>query len=89
MSDRPSSTNPSLALAARYPYADVVQAHARAILAEKIAASGMSRSQYAKTVLLRSSKTLHGWLSGKPIPRAVLLHLIATSPETPTNAHAD
>lgn len=52
----------------------------RDLLARVIDASGLTRSQYAKRVLLREPRTIRRWMDGdSPIPRVVAeyLHRIA------------
>ncbi len=82
----PSANLPSLALVRKYPYTPLVQTAARALLAQEIAASGLSVGAYAREPLLRDGATVHKWLTGKKhIPRAVLVSLFG--PQTQSENH--
>lgn len=49
-------------------------------LREAVRASGLSRSRYAREVLVRDPRTLRRWLAGSsPIPASVIAHLSRSS----------
>jgi hypothetical protein len=60
------------------------QQQARTLLAAKIAASGGTLGEFARTVLVRDPLTIKRWLRGeRPIPAAVLRLLEGTRYEAP------
>ena len=51
-----------------------------ALLREAIAQSGLTSSDYSRTVLIRNDRTLRRWLTGEsPIPKAVSDYLLSRS----------
>ncbi len=59
-------------------------AHDRTLLRRAIRRSGLSRAAFAKTVLLRSPRTLRRWLKGTyEIPPTVRVFLTTYNPAAP------
>ncbi len=63
------------------------QADVQRLLAA-IKASGLSRSEFARTVLVRDPRTLRRWLAGAPVPRAVINLLTKTPPNRKEPRHS-